>query len=980
MLMSEEHNSFDTGCEQPAVEHQRSGALPRLDTQRASGLQHQVSFLQSKVAREVCEGVKAKAKEAKKAHERQSAEIYANLSFSLDKLAEDTNPQASTEITDQPLRPFSKLARPVLAVQKRTSANIRPRGSSHSGRGAHLIHAAATSHRFLRIMDSQARLAFLRDHPFFEGTSQNLRERLAPQLVRRSNSDDNGPQVLTQGQEPTSSTDYLFLTSPESHMRIEVAFDGQVISTLGASAVFGQEVIFGITTTFIFGVRLAVGSILSLWAIPRSVLQTFLSKDVFREDFQILKERAHDVAVEFLHDWYQQPTSNMRLRLFDHTSHSFKHALVRAMNLELQTAQSVIRERAVTEDTCLCIFRGEAQACVTETHTIPLSHAAGTSQWAAWWGLLEVLDVCLESPAQVVAVTDCIVWHLSASELKNLRREFPMECRLFDKVAIEHVKSLRCSSMTLCETPILQGCGSEFIKEIESAAEPRICVAGETLIEEDNEGTELFFLLRGRASVHKRARQHPACMPSTSAHQPHRCTPTASSPVAPRDTLRVGACFGEVAALGFQEQRVASVICETICDIRAVSRRTLVNLLSRFPEEAPRFQQLAQLHGYNWDPPARVEFSDLELFSRFSYEFLDDLGKYMKSKTTFAGQIVLEQHANCSAMYTLIKGRVCLEVDMALVADLGPPAVLGEEALVEPNARCHFTLRSKFLCFFQVVTAADAANVFARFPEDRDRMQETAMENAESLKRIRLRNMHRRIEPTSSSSEQVSHQEEHKKDTQQQDVPNDVPTTEALRTFFKDSDPGFLEFISEHLEKCIFFGGQILLHEGSEGNFMWLLQRGKLVVEVGGMRVGEVQEGGYIGEAVLLGQAVRRTATCRAVGLVTAFKLESSVVLEAFELFPKEKSRVEQMMKLRERSNKFLASCNADGNSGQASIPLPLGSTAVKGASKILSKMSRSGKKKKQFNWWCSCAKRGDIISGCRCQRNVLTDCSASLR
>jgi len=297
-------------------------------------------------------------------------------------------------------------------------------------------------------------------------------------------------------------------------------------------------------------------------------------------------------------------------------------------------------------------------------------------------------------------------------------------------------------------------------------------------------------------------------------------------------------------------------------------------------------------------------------------------------------------------MYTLIKGRVCLEVDMALVADLGPPAVLGEEALVEPNARCHFTLRSKFLCFFQVVTAADAANVFARFPEDRDRMQETAMENAESLKRIRLRNMHRRIEPTSSSSEQVSHQEEHKKDTQQQDVPNDVPTTEALRTFFKDSDPGFLEFISEHLEKCIFFGGQILLHEGSEGNFMWLLQRGKLVVEVGGMRVGEVQEGGYIGEAVLLGQAVRRTATCRAVGLVTAFKLESSVVLEAFELFPKEKSRVEQMMKLRERSNKFLASCNADGNSGQASIPLPLGSTAVKGASKILSKMSRSGKKR----------------------------------
>eukprot|EP00913_Durusdinium_trenchii_P018746 g17616.t1 len=67
----------------------------------------------------------------------------------------------------------------------------------------------------------------------------------------------------------------MFL-SLDGHTTLELMFDGRRISTLSGNAVFGQEVVFGVTKRFIFGSRVTAGSVNSLWVIPRKVVQKLL--------------------------------------------------------------------------------------------------------------------------------------------------------------------------------------------------------------------------------------------------------------------------------------------------------------------------------------------------------------------------------------------------------------------------------------------------------------------------------------------------------------------------------------------------------------------------------------------------------------------------------------------------------------------------------------------------------------------------------
>jgi len=132
-----------------------------------------------------------------------------------------------------------------------------------------------------------ARVEFLKGHPFFQGTSQILRERLAPQLVRRSVEQANS-EVLQQGEQPEGSTDYLFLTSPDFNASIEVILDGHAVAHLCGGVVFGQEAVFQITNTFLFGIRVPADAVQLLWVIPRKTFQKLLTQEIFKEDAQLL--------------------------------------------------------------------------------------------------------------------------------------------------------------------------------------------------------------------------------------------------------------------------------------------------------------------------------------------------------------------------------------------------------------------------------------------------------------------------------------------------------------------------------------------------------------------------------------------------------------------------------------------------------------------------------------------------------------------
>lgn len=836
-----------------------------------------------------------------------------------------------------------------------------PEGAPSGGAGANLAEQQPSKgevlwripRRQIRLNDPQSRLTFLKEHPFFQDTSVALRERLAPQLVKRSAAAD-GAEILTQGEEPTGDMDYLFLTAPEANAKVEVFFEGRPVALLGGSCIFGQEVIFGVAKRFVFTVRIAAGSTSSLWVVPRAVVQAMLQKEGCRADAGILRERAHTATVVLLHNWYRQPTTPIKLRLFENAARDFKSAFVEAMVMDIVAAGSSISEALVADqETCFCIFRGEAKVLINGEEVTKLSQQKGTSAWGAWWGMLDVLGVASNGEEEVTADTDCIVWRLGLDRLKALHRHFPQECRQFEKVAVEHLRLLQRCTTKLEEGSVFQGVAPVILEALSAAATDRICKAGEAVIRQGEDGDQCFFLARGKVTAYRGARaaslvgQKPA--EGDKGHIPFVGAPSQHRGMQPLNTLGRGAVFGEMGALGLRPIRGATVVCDTPCHIRVLPQCAVVDAIEQDRRLGEALIDLAKERGFV--PPAVDEDNALfRCFPGVSNGLLEKLRDRMVPGSAFRGQVIMEQGSDADTLYILLSGQAVLEIDKVFVADIRSPVALGDIALVQPGSKHIASARCGSYCKYLSISMSRMTKLLQDYPHDKRTIGEKAKVNIEALRKLLAESLHHKEVAQIAAERRV----------QLQDAP-EVPAAaqqpvrrraslgrtatgplvftaresegafsagaqesfvdsedlaeaeaeeqlfrEVLQKYFKDSDERFCEVLIGGMQKTIYFDGQVILKEGDEGDFALIIQRGSGVVEVGGIRVGEVKEGGLVGEAVLLGTSARRTATVRAVGMVSAFTLQQSVVLAAFEEFPEEKKKIEEVVRLRRQANQAL--------------------------------------------------------------------------
>mmetsp|Transcript_149881 Transcript_149881/g.462681 ORF Transcript_149881/g.462681 Transcript_149881/m.462681 type:complete len:357 (+) Transcript_149881:203-1273(+) len=121
------------------------------------------------------------------------------------------------------------------------------------------------------------------------------------------------------------------------------------------------------------------------------------------------------------------------------------------------------------------------------------------------------------------------------------------------------------------------------------------------------------------------------------------------------------------------------------------------------------------------------------------------------------------------------------------------------------------------------------------------------------------------------------------------------------------------------MHKVIFTDQEVIMREGDEGDFAVCIHRGSGTVEIGGVKVGEVKAGSIIGESAVFGEGAKRTATVRAVGLVSAYKLPRALLLDAFQEFPAERKHIEDLARLRGLTNKVLTAPKKEAEEGGAS-------------------------------------------------------------
>mmetsp|Transcript_62263 Transcript_62263/g.166482 ORF Transcript_62263/g.166482 Transcript_62263/m.166482 type:complete len:519 (-) Transcript_62263:158-1714(-) len=255
---------------------------------------------------------------------------------------------------------------------------------------------------------------------------------------------------------------------------------------------------------------------------------------------------------------------------------------------------------------------------------------------------------------------------------------------------------------------------------------------------------------------------------------------------------------------------------------------------------------------------------------------------------------------------------------MALV--LEGPSALGEMALVQEGFKSTATVRSRAVCHALACKVDKAEWLLRQHPEDRDCMQALAEANLEDLRTILLRRFDLQrvlfrgneegIDIGSRKSEEVAEEDEPQDEEERDpDLVERRRTTMArylMKTCLYGGDEQFVRFLAQYMEPQVYFDGQVLLQEGDEGDFAILLHDGSAVVEVGGVRVGEVHSGTVVGEMAMMGRSERRTATVRASGVATASRLPRGMVLLAFERFPQERERMEKTLEVRAKTNQML--------------------------------------------------------------------------
>mmetsp|Transcript_55834 Transcript_55834/g.104978 ORF Transcript_55834/g.104978 Transcript_55834/m.104978 type:complete len:1241 (-) Transcript_55834:3-3725(-) len=823
-----------------------------------------------------------------------------------------------------------------------------------------------------------ATFTIVEDHPFFKDTSDGLRQEIIPHVVKRhlgekpsgppplgnditfgferagmlgqvhSNSECNASSaevrdLVVQGDAPTADFDGLLLTDPRFDADIEVLYDGHLISCSRSNATFNAEVALGFAKRCPFTLRLKQEPSQVIYFIPRTVLEDRLRKEAYAQDAALLHDRAQQNAKK-LYEWFSHNSSRVKLRLFTNVCPDFKTQLVRKVTVRFAAAGSIIQKEGTPVKSCLCIYIGVATVSVQKQQVCKLTHDCKAAAWAAWWGFLEASGTCELSPASVQAITDCLVWDLTAEHLKELRAEFQAECSYFDKVAVKHVKMLTPFAVDVWQVPVLRECAPEFLQAVSLSSSQRICVPGDLVVKQDDRGSEMFVLVRGQCSVFRGAVK-----------------------VA---NLSEGMCFGELAVLGISDLRTATIIADTVCDLRVLNRTSLLKALSQFPDESARLQEIAEAHGYS----RRIAIQELKHvpdFHFFQEEFIQRLAEHMYEQAFFVGQTLFQQDLEMWHMYVLVRGEVVLEMGKVEVCQLEGPSVLGAMSLVHPGSRSLCGMRCGSVCeVLTINTKQVSTDLHNEYPQEMVRFGELAEDLTEEFRNQMLmvfdelsaQDLH------IDDEEDQDHQSSHGTDTEEPkpgSTPSGSPSAakrmsallieeeEAKRTdskeskrkslqhadderrkshhedyerrgsaqehcpirwsncFFADSDKGFLKKLSSELQKRIFFDGQIMLREGECGQYALLLHSGVGVVEVGNTRVAEVKRGDFLGEVVLLGFSEQYTATIKAAGLVTAYAIDKHGLREALDDFPDEKNRLEEVMKKRVKLTRQLTKITA---------------------------------------------------------------------
>jgi len=761
------------------------------------------------------------------------------------------------------------------AVKKLTNkGNAGQRDSVEAASGSRWRTAMIKSHA-AKLPERRAQGWILDAHPLFHGTSREVRQELSAHIQHIELPPDEESQtiisdifeeeitvrpnrlLLKQGEDMPDKMFGLVLLCQQDEDAFEILYNGVPLVDAEGEAgqmiqgVAGQEVAFGISTKCIFSVRVKSEPKQDVCFIDSDGLSFVLQRH--RKDRQLLESRIRTSSANFIKAWTERYMSRVPIKLFANISNDFKVAVVQRMSVQIYKAGSLICKEHGPAESCIYVHSGNAEVVKegVPVHGGTLKNGLRQKAWQPWWGMLELTGASPENVANVRATTDCIVWELTTSDAAYLEEKYPKEFVFIHRVAYRQLQMIAPLVGMVQAISLFSDCGKGFLEVLGKHLTQRTWPTGEVIVREGTEGDDMFVIMLGKCRVTRGKEQ------DVVGH------------------LRSGNAFGLHALLNITKTRTANVQTDTVCDTRSLHRAGLLSALSLYPEEEQHVLELIDAHGQNHKAATLALLQASEKEGGFSKAFTKVLADNMFDRPFLTKQVIIEQGDVGKVFVVLVHGIVDVEVDGVKVAQLAAPAIFGEQALLVPGSTSTATVRA--------ATVAECMTL----PTDTDATAEFSQVFAGDFEKL-----HAILQKKLSRNKQ----------TIASLIDSTIADSQVDTSFFRDCSPEFMAEISHHLQKTVYMEGQTLFVEGEDTYHGIIIHQGWASVDVKGEQVGRLGPGEVVGEFVILGQALKATATVRAEERMVAFTIERTSFRELLAEYPEEEERLQNVMKQRAQS------------------------------------------------------------------------------
>eukprot|EP00929_Paragymnodinium_shiwhaense_P009443 TRINITY_DN11361_c0_g1_i1.p1 TRINITY_DN11361_c0_g1~~TRINITY_DN11361_c0_g1_i1.p1 ORF type:complete len:1357 (+),score=337.85 TRINITY_DN11361_c0_g1_i1:163-4233(+) len=298
-----------------------------------------------------------------------------------------------------------------------------------------------------------------------------------------------------------------------------------------------------------------------------------------------------------------------------------------------------------------------------------------------------------------------------------------------------------------------------------------------------------------------------------------------------KETSSRPTCYGELGLLGIQDQRSATVVAYSICQVRILYRDPFIKALEGNREclDSNEVELLLKRGNFECKVPNihRNLLKEKSIFQTAGCieSFLNMLCATLQDKVYMKGQTVIhENNADDRCMYMLNRGHVKVTKQGKEVAMLEDGAIFGEITVLGLSAKRTSTVIAVDLCWMQVLTQKSVVRVLKRYPDESRKVLTVAFQHGGGPG----------SQVKSEELDDVTGLDPSKKDEEGWKSVSRSAGFEVLKgsAHFGQISEQFLQELSKVAVDRIYMPGDMIIQEGQRGDGMFVMISGTAAVYV----------------------------------------------------------------------------------------------------------------------------------------------------